>query len=502
MHTALFDNGSGVACLIKLYKYVPDSADLVLYWWDIAAKLLRENKIKRFGFITTNSLRQAFNRRVLDHHMQGNSALSLAFAVPDHPWVDSADGGAVRIAMTVAQRSVAVGLRQNVSNERDSGDGEIRVDLHSTFGLIHSDLTIGANVVSAVKLRANEGITSMGVMLAGAGFIVTREQAAILGLGRIQGLEKIIREYRNGHDLTQSPRDVLVIDCDGLEEAALRTKFPSVYQHLLSHVKPERDQNRRDRLAKRWWRFAEARPLLRRFLATSKRFFATVETSKHRYFMQIGGEVLPHHRLIAFGLVNRDALTILSSRVHGCWALAAGGTLEGRPVYNKTRCFETFPFPALASPILGDGEALNQVLVEKLRSLGEQLDAHRKRQQAAHPGLTLTGMYNVLEELKSAEPLNDKEKIIHEQGLVSVLKSLHDEIDLAVLEAYGWGDLAELMQVVNGSAGYCHHGAQTSGNGYRRGRCRSTAKNRQNRENRLAENAARASACGAGRIES
>ena len=61
-------------------------------------------------------------------------------------------------------------------------------------------------------------------------------------------------------------------------------------------------------------------------------------------------------------------------------------------------------------------------------------------------------MYNVLEKLKSAEPLNDKEKIIHEQGLVSVLKSLHDEIDLAVLDAYGWSDLAGLMQVVNGNA--------------------------------------------------
>jgi hypothetical protein len=162
--------------------------------------------------------------------------------------------------------------------------------------------------------------------------------------------------------------------------------------------------------------------------------------------------VLPDHMLVSIGLERPDQLATLSSTTHVAWALAAGGTLEDRPRYNKTRCFETFPFPALASPILGDSEAPNKTLVEKLRSLGEQLDAHRKRQQAAHPGLTLTGMYNVLEKLKSAEPLNDKEKIIHEQGLVSVLKSLHDEIDLAVLDAYGWGDLAGLMQVVNGNA--------------------------------------------------
>ena len=50
----------------------------------------------------------------------------------------------------------------------------------------------------------------------------------------------------------------------------------------------------------------------------------------------------------------------------------------------------------------------------------------------------MTGMYNMLEKLRSGEPLNDKEKTIHEQGLVSVLKQLHDELDAAVFDAYGW----------------------------------------------------------------
>ncbi len=68
---------------------------------------------------------------------------------------------------------------------------------------------------------------------------------------------------------------------------------------------------------------------------------------------------------------------------------------------------------------------------------------HRKRQQEAHPGLTLTGMYNVLEKLRSGEALTAKEKQIHDQGLVTLLRQIHDELDAAVLEAYGWQDLAE-----------------------------------------------------------
>ena len=90
-----------------------------------------------------------------------------------------------------------------------------------------------------------------------------------------------------------------------------------------------------------------------------------------------------------------------------------------------------FPFPALEEG----------TLKQRIRALGERLDSHRKRQQEQHPGLTLTGIYNVLEKLRSGEPLTAKEKQIHDQGLVTVLRQIHDELDEAVLEAYGWSDL-------------------------------------------------------------
>ncbi|MGP1667689.1 MAG: class I SAM-dependent DNA methyltransferase, partial [Rhodanobacter sp.] len=111
--------------------------------------------------------------------------------------------------------------------------------------------------------------------------------------------------------------------------------------------------------------------------------------------------------------------------------MASGSTLEDRPTYVKGASVEAFPFPVTTPE-----------QATRIRDLAEQLDAHRKRQQAAHATLTLTGLYNVLEKLKSGEVLSAKEKTIHEQGLVSVLKTLHDELDAAVLDAYGWCDLA------------------------------------------------------------
>ncbi len=87
--------------LRSTYKNVPNSADFVMFWWDKAAEVVRSGQTERFGLITTNSIRQTFNRRVIQHHMNQKDPLSLAFAIPDHPWVDSADGAAVRIAMTI-----------------------------------------------------------------------------------------------------------------------------------------------------------------------------------------------------------------------------------------------------------------------------------------------------------------------------------------------------------------------------------------------------------------
>ncbi|MBK1631586.1 hypothetical protein CKO31_12695 [Thiohalocapsa halophila] len=42
-------------------------------------------------------------------------------------------------------------------------------------------------------------------------------------------------------------------------------------------------------------------------------------------------------------------------------------------------------------------------------------------------------------------PLTPKERKVHDQGLVSVLAQLHDELDAAVLAAYGWADLAPAL---------------------------------------------------------
>jgi hypothetical protein len=401
--------------------------------------------------------------------------------------VDSANGAAVRIAMTVGQRvqdvksSVDDALEDGSSGRlltvtaEETGDfGEVVVALGEKTGVLHADLSIGANTAGSGPLRANENMSNRGVQLFGAGFIVTPAEAQGLGFGNTPGIDCIIRSYRNGRDLTEEPRGVMVLDAFGLSAEQLRSQFPAIYQWLLERVKPERDLNNRPSRRDNWWLFGETNPKLRKQLKGLPRYIATVETAKHRTFQFVETSILPDNMLVAIASDEAFLLGVLSSQCHAEWAWANGGSLGmyiGNVRYNKSRCFETFPFP-------DQDTGLTPELRNYIANLAEQIDALRKRvltpprspetgqtgavgsdlarearmsdpQPPSAPlpaaknkdRLTLTGLYNVLEALREGRELTPKEKQIHTHGLVGVLKDLHDELDAAVLQAYGWNDL-------------------------------------------------------------
>ena len=418
-----------VEALRDMYATVPETADHVMYWWERAAEMLRAGAIRRFGLITTNSIRQAFQRQVLERHLSAAPPALIRFAIPDHPWVDSADGADVRIAMTAADMANVPGVLQQVTQEPTGGVEGRLVEFTTRLGTIQADLTIGPAVAKAQPLLANAKVSCPGVKLHGAGFIVTPTEAAELGLGRVPGAEAHIRQYRHGRDLASNARGVMVIDLFGLTEDEVRRQFPEMYQWVYDRVKPERDHNPRASRRDRWWVFGEPIGTFRPALASVRRYIATPETARHRWFVFLDQTILPDNMLINFAIEDAYCLGLLSARIHVIWALAAGGRMGvgNDPRYNKTRCFEPFPFPDAT-----EGQKA------RIRALGEALDVHRKRQQAQHPKLTITDMYNVLEKLRSGETLTEKEKTIHEQGLVSVLHQIHQELDAEVSEAYGW----------------------------------------------------------------
>jgi hypothetical protein len=282
--------------------------------------------------------------------------------------------------------------------------------------------------------------------LHGSGFLVTPAQARSLGLGTIPKLELHIRPYRNGRDLTATPRGMMAIDLFGMTENEVRHHFLDIFHYLFDRVRPERfaksDTPDGKSYAKFWWLFGKTRPDLRSALAGLSRYIVTAETAKHRVFQFLDAEVLPDNMLVCIALSDGYSLGVLSSRIHVAWALAAGGRLGigNDPRYNKTRCFDPFPFP----------DASEQ-LRATITALAEELDNHRKQILATHPKkFTLTELYNVLDARRQKRPLSPAEEDVNRLGNVAVMEYLHDQLDREVATAYGWpADLTDEQYVAH-----------------------------------------------------
>jgi hypothetical protein len=121
-------------------------------------------------------------------------------------------------------------------------------------------------------------------------------------------------------------------------------------------------------------------------------------------------------KLVVFALLGYANLALLQSRAHEYWAIFFGSSLEDRPVYTPSDCFETFPFPPAweTSPAL---EAAGRAYY----------DCRTALMVRNHEGLTKT--YN-----RFHDPDNHAPEIVE-------LRRLHDAMDRPVLDAYGWADL-------------------------------------------------------------
>lgn len=156
---------------------------------------------------------------------------------------------------------------------------------------------------------------------------------------------------------------------------------------------------------------------------------ATPYVAKHRFFTMLDPVVAPDEKLVVIAFHDPFPLGVLSALHHQWWAHAAGTRLGvgNDPTYNNTLCFDSFPFP---DPL--------KELREEIGLVAERLDQHRKKAIARDERVTMTGMYNVVQKLRSGDKLTDKERAVHEIAACGVLRDLHDELDRLVAQAYGW----------------------------------------------------------------
>jgi len=129
--------------------------------------------------------------------------------------------------------------------------------------------------------------------------------------------------------------------------------------------------------------------------------------------MMVQSKLIFDQRVIIFAFDDYAHFALLSSGQHWWWAVTHGATLETRPVYTITACFETFAQPSLPDVLAELGA--------ELHSLRSALMLDRRE------GLTTT--YNRLH-----DPRETADDIVE-------LRNTHLAVDHAVRDAYGWQDL-------------------------------------------------------------
>jgi hypothetical protein len=275
------------------------------------------------------------------------------------------------------------------------------------------------------KLSANANKSFVGSYVLGPGFTFDDTNPDANSISEMHRL--IEKDHRNaerifpyigGEEVNSSPTHAhhrYVIDFfDRTEEDSW--KWPHLMQIVKDKVKPIRDVKKRDSLRERWWQYAEKRPGLVRAIAQCDRVLVGPQTSKYRCFVFLSKGYVYDQTLVVFPLTLFSAFSVISSRVHEIWSCFFASSLGDGLRYNPSDCFETFPFP------------LDYETNPTLEAIGQTYYEYRADLMVRH-NQGLTDTYNRFHDPEERNP--DILKLRH----------LHDQMDQAVLKAYGWEDI-------------------------------------------------------------
>nr|WP_316644187.1 DNA methyltransferase [uncultured Roseateles sp.] len=433
---------------------LPGGADLVCYWFEKARAQLNGGELERAGFVATNSIRGGKNRQVLDR-LVGSTAIFEAWG--DEVWIN--EGAAVRVSL------IAFG----------GTDQEVRLDGQNVTA-INSDLSSrAADLTRAQRLLQNRGGCYYATVKAGS-FDVSGEAArAWLELPNPHGRSNadVVKPWMNAMDLTRRPADKWVVDFGVGCDIGTAILYEEPFAHVLAHVKPERDNTRRDKYRRIWWEFAEPIPGMRSALSGLDRYIATPALAKHRLFAWVDAQVIPDHALMVIARADDSTFGVLHSRFHEIWSLRLGTSLEDRPRYTPTTCFETYPFPTEFAPCdtasqrteaLQDGALIPSEVPASARGFAIGIATAAKRltdlrERWLNPPQWCKRVSDVVPAGMKRSPYADRfvarpgfEKELARRTLTNLynlrpawLIAAHEALDAAVAAAYGWADYTPRM---------------------------------------------------------
>ncbi len=414
---------------------IPGQSDLVCYWFEKARTQLEHQQVGRTGFLATNSIRGGANRTVLERIKQTGD---IFMAWSDRAWVLA--GAAVRISI--------VGFDDGSQTNRYLDD--------IATENINPDLTPSVDLTQARVLRENPHISFIGVQPGGAFDLPETEAQALIQKDRKNA--DVLRPYYNAADITGRWSHRWIIDFGPHMSETEAANYAEIFSQVVENVKPARITVNRKNHRDNWWRHAEARPGMREALTGLKRYLVTPMTAKHRIFTWLDKNALASNLLVVIAVDEDYFFGLLHSYVHECWTLRLGTSLEDRPRYSPTATLETFPFSAPPGTEKRDSDAYQTIAAAAkqlheerelwlnppdLLALGAEADGKTLRER------TLTNLYNALVAHRTGQT-NGERLTAAAREFAPRLAYLHNTLDLAVLTAYGWQDLADRLRTLPG----------------------------------------------------
>jgi len=427
---------------------VPGEADLVCYWFDKAMRGIEGERHLRAGLVATNSIRFGPSRAVLADIAK---KARIFEAWSDEAWVN--EGAAVRVSL------ICFGM----SEQETLLDGK-------TSGLINSNITGDVDLTQAKALSANAGAAFQGSSKVGAFDVpeeLAREWLALANPHR-QSNADVLRPWVNGMDLTRRPSNTWIIDFGTSTPEAVACLYEAPYRYIEERVKPERLKNNREAYRRYWWRHAEARAGLRKAVEGLPRYIATPRLAKYRNFVFVPAPTLPDTQVVCIARSDDVTFGILSSRFHVLWSLRQGSSLEDRPRYTPTSCFETYPFPTGLSPADTADQPVEAAASGALIPVGIPASKHQAALKIADAARGLNELREAwlnppewMQEVESPDkrrfpgttaPRPGYEAKVAERTLTGLyntnpkwLREAHAKLDAAVAAAYGWTDYSPDM---------------------------------------------------------
>ena len=250
-------------------------------------------------------------------------------------------------------------------------------------------------------------------------------------------VKKVIFPYIGGEEVNSSPTHAYhryTIDFRDRSEEECHREWPDLLNIVEGKVRPERQRRKpngelvlRSPLPEKWWQHGDRRPALYEAVNDCVEVCITGLIRKHHAFALVKKGMVYAHTTIVFPLLHKGYFSILQSSIHWFWSDFQGASLEDRPIYTPTTCFQTFPFPWNLQEQSAKSTLVNKCL-EQTCLAGKAYHQIRSELMIANSeGLTDT--YNRFHDPSETSP-----------GLLE-LRRLHREMDQAVLQAYGWSDV-------------------------------------------------------------